>query len=210
MMIIDGLHNMRDAYRAYARRSLERHRQSRLINRNITIFSSNCVGGVIYHDLGLRFNSPTINKLFKPDDYLKFLADVKRYLQEDLYEIQTNKTYPCGLLDDVRIDFVHYPSFSSAKMAWEKRKQRVDLSNCCVIMVDGGDCTDGQVEAFNDLPYEYKAFLTWNRAYDTPCSVVCPDWQNATKGNLVAFKNPLSIERWIDEWDYVSFINQVG
>ncbi|MGZ1316735.1 DUF1919 domain-containing protein [Lactobacillus delbrueckii subsp. bulgaricus] len=29
--------------------------------------------GVIYHDLGLQFKSPTINLWFKPKDYIKFL-----------------------------------------------------------------------------------------------------------------------------------------
>lgn len=38
-------------------------RRLRLENSDITILSNNCIGGIIYHKLGLRFKSPTINLL---------------------------------------------------------------------------------------------------------------------------------------------------
>lgn len=37
----------------------------RLRNSSPTIISNNCCAGFIYHDLGLKFNSPTINLTVK-------------------------------------------------------------------------------------------------------------------------------------------------
>ena len=43
-----------------------------LKNKDFTIISHNCVGGVIYHDLGLKFNTPTINLFFMAKDFIKY------------------------------------------------------------------------------------------------------------------------------------------
>lgn len=55
--------------------------RKRLKNNEFSIISNDCTGGVIYHDLGLRFTSPTINLFFEPyEDYLYFLSNIKDYL----------------------------------------------------------------------------------------------------------------------------------
>ena len=62
---------MRNLLSSYLTKRRNRIRREKLKNNDFTIISSECAGGVIYHDLGLRFDSPTINLWFKPDDYLK-------------------------------------------------------------------------------------------------------------------------------------------
>lgn len=34
--------------------------------RNISLLCNNCVGAMVLHDLGLRFNSPTVNLYLTP------------------------------------------------------------------------------------------------------------------------------------------------
>lgn len=41
----------------------------RLKNKDFSIISRNCIGGVMYHDLGLKCTSPTVNLFFYPDDF---------------------------------------------------------------------------------------------------------------------------------------------
>ena len=52
---------IKQKYRKILRGRIEKKNRRLLKNRDIPIISANCVGGVIYHDLGLAFNSPTIN-----------------------------------------------------------------------------------------------------------------------------------------------------
>lgn len=59
-------------YRAFLRTALNSENKKRLANRNFTILCNNCVGGVILHELGERFNSPTVNLFFGAEDYIKF------------------------------------------------------------------------------------------------------------------------------------------
>ena len=59
------------------------------IQSNIpTIFAPNCWGGVIFHSMNLKFNSPFINMFELPEDYIKFLKNPKHYLQSDLKFIE--------------------------------------------------------------------------------------------------------------------------
>lgn len=70
--------------------------RERLYNKNFTIFSTNCIGGIIYHNLKLRFLSPTINLWISPKDYIKLLEDPQKYFSNsDMHEIKIeNINYP--------------------------------------------------------------------------------------------------------------------
>ena len=58
--------------------------RKKLKNKNPSIISSNCNGGFIYHDLNLKFFSPTINLFFYPKDYIKFIANLEYYSKCEL------------------------------------------------------------------------------------------------------------------------------
>lgn len=48
-------------YRSQLRYKINQNNRLKLCIENFSIISSNCVGGVITHELGKRFLSPTIN-----------------------------------------------------------------------------------------------------------------------------------------------------
>lgn len=85
-------------YRAFLRMALNAENKKRLSNRNFTILCNNCVGGVILHELGERFNSPTVNLFFGAEDYIKFLEKLDYYLSQTLVEVQSDKDYPVAKL----------------------------------------------------------------------------------------------------------------
>ena len=74
-------------YRAFLRTALNSENKKRLANRNFTILCNNCVGGVILHELGERFNSPTVNLFFGAEDYIKFLEKLDYYLSQTLERV---------------------------------------------------------------------------------------------------------------------------
>lgn len=79
--------------------------------------------GVILHELGERFNSPTVNLFFDAEDFIKFLEKLDYYLSQTLVEAQSDKNYPIAKLDDITIYFMYYPSFDEAKTIWEKNRE---------------------------------------------------------------------------------------
>ena len=124
-----------------------------------SIFSNNCWGGLIYNSLGLQFLSPFINMSVNDDDYIKFLRKPQAYLQEKLrYEGEgcnekKKMNYPIGACGDIRLHFIHYESFDTANLCWEKRKERINWENLFVMMY-----TENKhiAKIFTELPYHKK------------------------------------------------------
>lgn len=143
-----------------------------LKNRNFTIISNNCWAGRVYQYLDMPYLSPTVGLYFFAPDYIKFVSDLRRYLEMSLefiepseskyYEVlkernQTDK--PIGLLDDVEIVFLHYKSQAEAKEKWERRKARVNFNNIIIKMSRMDLCTEKEIQGFDSLPFKNKFFL---------------------------------------------------
>lgn len=43
------------------------------IDKNISIFCNNCIGAFVAHDFRLPFNSPTVNLMIPPSDFIEYL-----------------------------------------------------------------------------------------------------------------------------------------
>ena len=63
---------------------INKRNRKRLKNHDFSLIASNCNGGFILHDLGMRFNSPFVNLWMKPNEYIKMLTNLKGYMAEDL------------------------------------------------------------------------------------------------------------------------------
>ena len=69
-------------YRRILRMHMDKEYQRKIKNKDCSIISMNCVGGVVSHELGLRFNSPTVNLWFTPKEFIKFLSQLEHYLYD--------------------------------------------------------------------------------------------------------------------------------
>lgn len=145
----------------------------RLTNLAPSILSLDCVGGVMAHDLRLRFNSPTVNLFFEScGDFIDYVADLRYYSQAELcecpYAYEGARRYPVGMLKgngtlpDIKIHFLHYRSFEEAREKWLERSGRLDFDNLCVVM-QAAKLDEGLLERFERLPIPRKVIL----AYET-------------------------------------------
>ena len=71
--------------------------KKQLKTHDFTVISQNCIGGVFYHDMGLKFLSPTIDLYIPEPDFIKFISNLEYYINTDL-EISDGENYPIGLL----------------------------------------------------------------------------------------------------------------
>lgn len=166
--------------------------------------------GGILHELGERFNSPTVNLFFMADDYVKFLENLDYYLKQELVEVESDKNYPVAKLGDIEIYFMHYVSFYEAKITWEKRVARVNMNNLYMIFVQQNGCTEQILRRFDNLPYEHKLALTSKHMPQIKCSycIVGTAEPNGDVMDLCKYEGKFTGRRWIDEYDYVRFLNQ--
>ena len=161
------------------------------------------------HDLGLKFNTPTVNLYFDAGDYMRFVSDLDRYLSEELIEIPSDKPYPVGNIDDITIHFMHYKSFDEARSKWIERSGRVDMNNLFLMFTDRNDCTIDDLKAFDALPYEHKVVFTHIPHPEIKSAYYIKGFENETEvGILSDFKPGFFRRRYLDDFDYVSFLNE--
>lgn len=110
-------------------------------NKDFTLIAQNCIGGVIYSDLGLEFKSPTINMFIEDENFVKLVGNLEYYMSipatpvTDCYidPIANQIRYPKIAIGDIEICCLHYKNCDEAIAAWEKRRKRVNLNNVYVI-----------------------------------------------------------------------------
>lgn len=188
----------------------------------MTIISNNCLAGSIYHDFGLRFDSPTINIQILPEQYAKFCSNIKHYMNSDVIEISPDNfdetqinmiinmfgfiphEFPYGLCDDILIVFQHYKSFDEAVQCWNRRKRRIDYNNMKFMFwlehegylkcgIDFDNCNlKKQVMFLKNFNYEYKC---------EHYSFVMPKERNSLDlvGNIKQYQVGFDIKKYLEE-----------
>lgn len=201
-------------YRTFLRDKLNKNNRARLKNHDFTIISSNCVGGVITHELGQRFDSPTVNLYFEPSDYLKFLKNFRHYIEDGILIENKQKSvergYPVGILEDITLYFVHYESFEQAKEKWIERCKRIHWDNIYFLMTQRDGCSDKQVKEFDELPYQHKVIFTRKKFDDVGSSYFINNslQDNGEVKDLCLYRGKFNGARIIDDFDYVKFLNK--
>ena len=199
------------SYRNYIfRRLINGYNRLRLKNKEFSLFSSNCNGACICHDLGLRFRSPFVNLYLSAEDYVKFLTAPEAYLESSLKFLDGEEAaYPVAGLKDITIHFVHDSSPEEAEEAWKRRKQRIDWDNLFILMSDKDGCTEELLARFDALPYKNKVVFTHIPRPNVKSAVYIPGFETESEvGNCDAFVSEGSGRKYFDAFDYVKWFNE--
>ena len=149
----------------YYRRFIEKYKAYRTKKTvdlsEITLISQNCIGGVMYHDCGAKFLSPTVNLFIMPHDFMMFVENAEKYLSGTPI-VKDGEKYPMGELSDgIKINFMHYETKEEALEKWEQRKQRINKKKIFVICIERDGFDEEAFDAFKKIPYP-KALFTRN------------------------------------------------
>ena len=94
---------------------------------------------------------------------------------------------------------------------WNERKERIDWNNLFIIAIDGDGCTYESLKKFDKLPYENKVIFTHIPYPEIKSSYYIRGFENEKGvGVLLYFKKQFLIRRYLDDFDYVSFLNGKG
>ena len=183
-----------------------------------TIICNNCIAGIIYHNLGLRFDSPTINLAIKGEEYLEFCKHLEYYSSCELIEHQDSmkEGYPVGVImpkDDqhirINIYFQHYHTFEESKAKWVERFKRVDYNNIFFIWEFYDTAYDHKLMyEFDALPLENKMILTHRNFPNLKNAFCVTCYADDKPVAKILDYNGVSGKRYLDEFDYVGFINR--
>jgi uncharacterized protein (DUF1919 family) len=184
--------------------------RQRLKKDEFSIISSNCIGGILTHDLGKRFNSPTVNLYFNAEDFIKFCEKLPFYLEQKLTynkDLSFIKNYPVCFLYDIIIHFVHYDSFELCLQKWEERKKRLILNDIFIIMTDRNGCNESIISRLALLPYK-KVFFSHKPLYEYDFTVYVPgfekDGQVGELNKYADFKGNRYYEKYFNFIDWLN------
>lgn len=159
------------------------------------------------------------------EDFIKFLSDLDYYLAQDVQEwVDDTVDYPVGIIrgrtpeDDVRVNFVHYPSFAAGREKWNTRKKRIDPNNLYVIVCDIDDIYEkdyrrvgrlsaAQLERLERVPCANLALLTSHKDRTQPYAhYIKPDYGRPYP--LVYMnRDALGLNGFERHFDFVGFLN---
>lgn len=191
-----------------------KRRNRKIKYKDFSIISNNCWGGVVYESYALQKVSPTVGMYFAPEEYLKFVRNLRHYICEEtisfvrpdearhknLY-VQDNTfgQYPIARVGDVEIAFLHYRSEIEAREKWERRCARVHWDRLIVKMNDQNGCTYEDMDSFmnEEIPCAQKLFFTVHKewAKKNKAIIYIPQF---TKDHIFASKEPFGKSRRCD------------
>lgn len=128
--------------------------------KDISIISQQCIGGIIYHDMGMKFLSPTINLYLEAKDFIEMVENLEEYMKLPI-NVKKENGLVIGELGKLRVIFLHYNEIEEAKEKWEERKKRILWDKIFVICTDRDGFDEECFERFKKLKYP-KALITRN------------------------------------------------
>lgn len=182
----------------------------RLKNKDITILCNNCLGGVVYHCLGMKFLSPTVNLMVDSTAaFLKLCQNLDYYLSQPVIELKDDSVpYPCGMVGDIKLHFNHYHTFEDAVSKWESRKKRINKDNIYIIandyISDSEFVSRELILEFGKLKCKNLIMFTSVPHDDVPFVY----YLGLDKLKSIMFTSKLTGLRSFEwYWDYVKFLN---
>lgn len=165
---------------------VRRQRKKLLPGESFTLLSQNCVGGVVYHDLGLRFDSPTIDLYLTGADFLRFVENFGYYASLEPV-MRWGACYPIGCLGDIQVHFMHYDTCTQAREAWQRRKERLHPQRLAVLCTDSEGFSQEELRRWRQLPYPKLLFTADAALAGEPDAVFFPEFSSRGQvGDLIS------------------------
>lgn len=181
-----------------------------LTSRRFVILSSNCIGGCLLHDLGCRFDTPTINMVIP--EFVTFCENWQQLLQ--LAPIpcpEEDCAFPVFQLGPVQLRGVHYPSDEAFLADWNRRAKRMlqkveEGAEILLFAADTQLLAENAVERFEKLPYRKVVFS----ANALPCEncVIIPEFAGQPHvGDMTRYGDSQGRRLFEKYFNCVEFIN---
>lgn len=184
--------------------------QSKLKNKNMTFLTPNCLGGILFHDLGVKFYSPTVNTMMTQCDFVKFVMRIDYYLSKKLvFFSHPEYTCPCAWLGDLVIHFSHYESESEAENKWNERIKRVNYKNLFIFAEERDGLTKQDIQALGKIEARGIVVFTAHEYSDIPYTLFIPKYkQEGEVGNILKKNYWNDSREYEDYFDFVKWFNE--
>lgn len=181
-----------------------------LQNTTMTLLCPNCIGGILLHDLGLQFRSPTVNLMMIQVDFVKFVLHMDEYLKKE-FEFFNHPEYcfPCAHLGDITIHFTHYKSKEEAVQKWKARAARINRDNMFVFLEERDGLTKSEILSLASLNVRGIVVFTAKPYPDIPYTLYLHKYKNDGEVGDILSKSLLNGKREYESYfDFVKWFNE--
>lgn len=185
----------------------EWYMRSRLKNKDFTILCSNCIGGIIYHRLGIQFLSPTVNLWMHQRDFIEFAGNIRKLKEVEMQFIETDCGYPVAKLGNITIYFNHHKNEEDARNDWNRRMKRVNYDNLFLIMYDCEDITESDIKELGHIPCRDRLVISKKEYPHIPYVKTIKPGKNLF-GNQCIDRDWFGLRTFEKCFDYVKWLNQ--
>lgn len=205
--------NLKNHFQDTMRRIYFSSDRKKIINKNFTIISNNCWGGLVSRDFNFQYKSPFVGLFIMTPDFIKLIKNLEYYMEQNLEFVAESKFeqvnlqrktsyFPIAMLGDVEIDFQHYKSEKEAYEKWNRRKNRIVWDNLYFKLAEKYNCTYKDLKQFDELPFENKLVFTKRKYDDINSAVYIPDFN--LKKEMYNYKKYFNIVEWLNSGNIVS------
>lgn len=192
--------------------------QNKNNNKDFTLIARDCIGGVLYHQLGLKFLTPTINLFLTPTDFNYFCLNLKKYVKSALNNAKLmDFSYPVGIispknLPSIYIHFMHYDSFSQAKKKWDERKKRINWNNIYVVSSlcyepEKKELSKELIKDWNKIKYKKVVLVDQKYGFKNEFVVAKPDECEEFAWMLFSPDKKHEWKRTFNKFNFIKFLN---
>lgn len=179
-------------------------------DKKISIFCNNCIGAFVAHDFRLPFNSPTVNLMIPPSEFIEYVANLKSFIGASWEEVDSTQKWPIVLLGGkIHLNLIHYKNSFEGEVAWRRREKRINFERMYFVLIETDGCTYEDLCRFDCLPYPHKIALTHKSYPDIKCSYVVKGYKDlgAVIDSYRFFK--ILPFRKYDQFNWMKFLKQV-
>lgn len=180
-----------------------------LINTSPTFLCPNCIGGILFHDLGIQFRSPTVNTMIYQPDFVKFVLNLDYYLAQELvFFNKPGYVCPCAQLGDITIHFTHYATPEEATAKWNERKTRIDKDNLFVFLTERDGLTKAEIQKVGGVRARGLVVFTAKDYPDIPYTIQIPKYRECNMvGNILKKRMIDDRKEYEQYFDFVEWFN---
>lgn len=183
-----------------------------LVNHNVSFLCPNCIGGILFHDLGLQFRSPTVNLMMYQPHFAKFVLNLDSYLSKEFTPfIDPEYTIPCAKLGDIDIHFTHYKTAEEGILKWKSRADRIDPNNTFVFLTERDNLTYEEIKALEKLQVRGLLVFTAHNYPDIPYALHIPKYEKDGEVGNILRKSYLDDHREYETYfNFVKWFNEAN
>lgn len=181
-----------------------------LKNRENSIISYNCIGGIMYSDTKSRFLSPTINLIII--NFLDFCENLEECLDNTPELVGYNEKRKCIEVEikyskgKIEIYPIHYKNFNDFMEAWDRRKKRVNYSKICIVSTDEYIRTEEEIRRFNNLPFKKICFTS--KLIENENFIYCKEFRGERYvGDILKYCNIFGLRIFEKNFNFIEWLN---